>query len=523
MEIPFNCNNLLIRGVNWVGDAVMTMPAIRAIRDNFKDSQISLLVKPWVMELFKNDPNINELIEYKETYKSFLGKLSAASDIKKLDFNCAVLLQNAIDAALLSFLAGIPKRIGYKRDGRGLLLTEGINVSDDTLKMHHVQYYLNILEMAGMQAEYRLPFIYPDINSRLTSRKRLENLKRPVIGINPGAAYGSAKRWYSDRFGDVASRTIKELGGSVVIFGSQKEQPIGLEIISYIPDEILSDKTVLNLTGRTSLFELGNMIAECDVILSNDSGPMHMTYATGTPLVALFGSTSPELTGPPDSSFDGAELGYNFRVLHAVIDCSPCFDRTCKYDHLECMDMISADEVFNAVKDLLPDKKAVFFDRDGTLCKDAHYLSFLKNLEIFPDIDKIKDLSDNGFLIIGITNQSGIARGFVEEEFVRSVNRLFVEKYGIDDFYYCPHHPDDRCACRKPMPGMLLKARRDHKIDLKSSFYVGDKESDMLAASLAGSVPIQIMTGSGEPSAFSTYIGTSLTDCIDRILKDTKS
>jgi heptosyltransferase-2 len=518
MTKQFNCNNLLIRGVNWIGDAVMTMPAIRAIRDNVSDSKISLLVKPWVMELFKDDPNIDELIEYKDTYNSFLGKLGAANDIKKLQFDCAILLQNAIDAALLSFLAGIPERIGYKRDGRGLLLTSGIGVSEDTLKLHHIQYYLHLLDSAGMQSTYRLPFLYPDINARLTSRKRLKDLKRPVIGINPGAAYGSAKRWNVDRFAGVASKIITQLEGSVVIFGSQKEQAIGIEIMNVIPEELISDKTFLNLSGKTSLYELGNLIPECDVILSNDSGPMHMTYATGTPLVALFGSTSPELTGPPNSSFDGAETGYDFSVLSADIECSPCFSRTCKYDHLKCMEMISADDVFNAIKDLLPVKKAVFLDRDGTLCKDAHYLSFLKNLEIYPDIGKIRHLKDNGYLTIGITNQSGIARGFVEEEFVRDVNRLFVEDHGIDDFYYCPHHTDDRCACRKPMPGMLLKARRDHKIDLKSSYYIGDKESDMISASLVGSTPIQIMPGHEEPSAFSTYIGSSLTDCIDRIL-----
>ncbi|GBD98598.1 ADP-heptose--LPS heptosyltransferase 2 [bacterium BMS3Abin07] len=522
MHNNLNFNKILIRGVNWIGDAVMTMPAIRSIRDNFNGSHISLLVKSWVSELFKHDPNINEIIEYRNEYKGFIGKFRAAKDIKKLHFDYAILLQNALDAALISFLSGIRERIGYNRDGRGIFLTKPVRPGSDTLKLHHIDYYLHLLNQAGLESGYRLPWIYPDINARLKSRETLSQLRQPVVGLNPGAAYGSAKRWHSERFAGVAGRIIKELNGSVVIFGSEKEHPISIEIINNIEKDFVSEETLLNLSGKTSLFELSNLIAECDLLVSNDSGPMHICYATGTPLVALFGSTSPDLTGPPAGSFEGAEFGYAFRVLRADTECSPCFERTCRYGHLECMDRIGADDVFQAVSEVLPGNKAVFFDRDGTLCRDVNYLSSFDGLEIFPEIAECRELKAKGFMLIGITNQSGIARGIVDENFVKKVNRLFIEKFGFDDFYYCPHHPDERCACRKPMPGMLLKARSDHGINLKKSCYIGDKESDMQAAKTAGAKAIHITTATRDNIDYSDMKGYNLKECVSSIINDNR-
>ena len=511
------CGRILIRGVNWVGDAVMTMPAVRALRDNFPDSRIGLLVKQWVMELFRNDPNVDVLLEYKKEYSGIVGKFRAARDIRRDDFECAFLLQNAIDAAIVCFLAGIPQRTGYARDGRGILLTRSISVDDKVLRLHHIEYYLNMLNRAGLSAEYRLPWIYPRLDDRLGARQRLSHLKRPVVGLNPGAAYGSAKRWHPERFARVAMRVISELEGSVVIFGSEKEYPISTEILDSMEGDIVPEAAVLNLAGKTSLYELCDLVAECDILVSNDSGPMHICYAVGTPIVALFGSTSPELTGPPDCSFDGAEFGYRFRVIRSNIECSPCFERKCRYGHLECMERISADTVFDAVKDLLPRNRAVFFDRDGTLCRDAHYLNSFDDFEPFPGTERLRVLKERGYRLIGITNQSGIARGIVDERFVREVNDVFINKYGFDAFYYCPHHPDDRCACRKPMHGMLLRAAAEHGINLRESYYVGDRESDMAAARLAGTGAIHITTTTSEELAYAGMRTDSLEGCISLI------
>jgi len=496
LEDHISCENILIRGVNWVGDAVMTMPTIRGIRDNFPDANISLLVKPWVLELFRNDPNINELLPYGEEYRGLVGKIRAGKDMRNKNFQCSYLLQNALDAALLAFLARIPQRIGFSRDGRGVLLTHRVKADRVALDLHHIKYYLYLLERTGHSTTYRLPWIYPSLDERLRARSVLGTLKRPVVGLNPGAAYGSAKRWPVHRFRDVANSIIKDIGGSIVLFGSSSELPMSEAILDAMDSDLISSTTCLSLAGKSTLSGLCDLIAECDLLITNDSGPMHIGYAVGTPLIGIFGSTSPRHTGPPVYSFDGSELGFKSKILTGTADCAPCFQRTCRYGHLQCMESISAETVLDAVRDLLPDRKAIFFDRDGTLCRDAHYLSRMEDLDIFPDVEELRRLKDKGYLLIGITNQSGIARGIVDEQFVRTVHTIFTNKYGFDDFYYCPHHPDDRCACRKPFHGMLLKARADHEIDLRRSYVVGDSERDIIAGILAGAGTV--LAGSAE-------------------------
>jgi heptosyltransferase-2 len=156
---------------------------------------------------------------------------------------------------------------------------------------------------------------------------------------------------------------------------------------------------------------------------------------------------------------------------------------------------VTSEEVYDNVRRLLPTKKAVFFDRDGTLCRDANYLNNWDDLELLPGVERLKELKNAGFELIGVSNQSGIARGIVQESFTREVNRLFVDKYGFRDFYYCPHAPEDNCACRKPQPGMLIKARADYGIDLKKSFVVGDKDVDIMLARAVGARGIHVTTG----------------------------
>ncbi|MBF0566683.1 MAG: lipopolysaccharide heptosyltransferase II [Nitrospirae bacterium] len=488
---------LLIRGVNWMGDAVMTMPAIRALKGAFADHRVSLLANSMVLPLFEKDPNVGSLIEYEDSMRGFTGKFRLASLLRKEKFTSAVLLQNAFDAALLAFLSGIGQRIGYSRDGRGFLLTKAVPLPDDYRISHHVDYYLNLLKDMGLAAPRRQPWVYMALSERLLAREALSALARPVIGINPGAAYGSAKRWPTRHFTGVIKRIILDMGGSAVVFGSPNETAIAGEIERALPSSLVTGNTFLNLSGRTTVRELCSYVSECDALISNDSGPMHLAYALGTPLVAIFGSTSPALTGPPE--FTGfLETGSLSSVIHKALPCSPCFKRTCLFaegtrEHMQCMEAIAPEEVYACLRGILPTKRAVFFDRDGTLCHDANYLSKHEDFRPFKNIERLRELRDRGFLLIGISNQSGIARGIVSEDFTKEINQIFIDTCGFDDFLYCPHHPDDNCACRKPSPGMLLKAGALHGIDLRKSFMVGDSNSDVEAALAAGAEPVFIL------------------------------
>jgi heptosyltransferase-2 len=502
------CDNVLVRGVNWIGDAVMTMPALRALKRSHGGRRISLLVKPWVAPLFEKDPNIDELILYSGEYGGLAGRLKLVARLRKYGFCSAVLFQNAFDAAAIAFLAGIPERIGYRRDARGLLLTRAVPFDGKVRNLHHIDYYLNLLFEAGFETKKSPPWIYLSLGERLRARASLAHLKRPVVGLNPGAVYGSSKRWSPERFAAVARRVIEEADGSAVVFGGPSETGIAEEILGRLPAPLGS--RMLVMAGRTSLRELAALISECDVLVTNDSGPMHIGYAVGTPLVAVFGSTSPELTGP---------VGGGHRVIRKEVECAPCFERECRRGDLICMDLVGVNEVFEAVKDLLKEGRAVFFDRDGTLCEDAHYLNSMEDLRIFPEIRSLRKLKEKGFSLIGVTNQSGIAREIVDRDFVRRVNDTFIDEYGFDGFYYCPHHPDEKCSCRKPEPGLLMRARNDFDIDLKRSFVVGDKESDILLAKAVGATAVLVRTGPETPHVDGVQVADNLGEAVDMVLR----
>ncbi len=514
---------ILVRGVNWIGDAVMTLPALKALRKAFPESKSSLLVKPSVASIFEKNPFVDEIIMYEKRSEKMLGKLKLAQRLRKSRFSRAILLQNAFDAALIAYLAGIPERIGYERDGRGVLLTRPVPFNDDDRKLHHIEYYLNLLRAFGIQAEYSLPWIHLSTEERMAARNILDRIGRPVLGINPGAAYGSAKRWLPQRFAEVAGWFMKDSKGSVLIFGGTKEIDATQEIERLVltgqggrggSDQLPPQRHLMNMAGQTSLRELIALISECDVFLSNDSGPMHIAYAVGTPVVALFGSTDPNLTGP---------AGRGNVVLKSVLPCSPCFERTCREKDMRCMYDIASDDVFLAVKELLPDKKAVFFDRDGTLCEDMNYLNSRDDFRLMPGVDELGRLKAVGFMLIGVTNQSGVARGLVDEGFVREINDIFVNDLGFEGFFYCPHHPDEHCSCRKPEPGMVYEARHAYGIDPRRSYVVGDNEADMLLAKAAGAKGILLSTGRQKESPHADFVAEGLCEAVDFILKDERT
>ncbi len=509
-----SCKNILVRGVNWIGDSVMTLPALRALSKAVPDAKISLLVKPWVSPLFEKNPDIDEIITYSDKHKGIIGKIKLSRMLNKKKICGAILFQNAFDAALITFLAGIKERTGYKRDGRGILLTKTVPVPQNEKKVHQINYYLNLLEQIGIKAEYSYPYIYLTLDERLQARKFLQDMKRPILGINPGATYGSAKRWLPERFAEIVNWFISDTGGSAIIFGGESEVDIADEIFKKAIPEFRTSNSLVSIAGKTSLRELISLISECDVFLTNDSGPLHIAYAVGTPIVALFGSTDPELTGPPPGSNGNSNV-----IITPDIPCSPCFERTCKNNDMSCMYAITSDDVYYGIKKVLPDKPAVFFDRDGTLCRDPGYLNKYDDLHIFNNIDTVKLLKEKGFKLIGVTNQSGIARGIVDEGFVKEVNNIFIKQYGFDDFYYCPHHPDERCSCRKPEPKMLLKARAEHRIDLKKSYVIGDKEADMLLSRAVGAKGILVHTGEARESEYADFIAKDLKEAVDWILE----
>lgn len=334
-------NRILVRATNWVGDAVMSLPALRALRERFPKAEISILAKPWVADLYGREPFCDRLIPYIPT--DTRAKWKAARDLRPHQFDCAILLQNAFEAAAVAFLAGIPERIGYARDGRSLLLTKAVAVPrPGEIPRHERFYYLELLRRAGIiDALPANDLIRLDgagaAKEAGLARFRSLGYGDCVIGVSPGAAYGTAKRWLPERFADAASQLAEKLGASVAVFGSKGERALCDSVAAAIHGP------VKNFAGETSLAEFIDMAAACRVYLTNDSGAMHIASALGVPTVAIFGATDDVGTGP---------TGPLARVVREPVECSPCLKRECPIDH-RCMTRVEAARVAQVALDLL--------------------------------------------------------------------------------------------------------------------------------------------------------------------------
>jgi lipopolysaccharide heptosyltransferase II len=347
---------LLIRGTNWVGDSILSLPALKRARLEFPQAKITLLVLPWVAGIYEGYTAIDDIWLYDRQglHRGLSGKLRLIRELRERRFDAALLFQNAFEAAVLTRLAEIPVRAGYDRDGRGWLLSQKVPVDPRVSKLHQTYYYLDLLEQLlgcartaqKLEPKPTSQFVaeaMPDITLAVSqerkhaARARLHSqgvdFNRTVVGVNPGAFYGSAKRWLSERYATVLDRLISERQASVVIFGSPNEVAIAKAIQSGMRNQPVI------LSGRTELNELIAMIACCDLFLTNDSGPMHLAAALRVPTLAIFGSTDEITTGPMSPAAV---------VLNKRVECSPCLLRECPIDH-RCMARISAEEVTQQV------------------------------------------------------------------------------------------------------------------------------------------------------------------------------
>jgi len=348
---PDRIRKIVVRGTNWVGDAVMSVPALREIRRVFCRSHITLVVKPWVRDVYSSVDFVDEVLPFDTAgaHRGAIGRLRIARELRNRQFDLAILLQNAFDAALIAWLSGIPRRLGYARDGRSLLLTHRCRVDPEVRRRHQVYYYLDLLSGCGLlpprlwhQEEY-VPSIAIGVDPHHREAARVllgESGKaetEELIGLNPGAAYGPAKRWLTERYAAVADHFASKYGFRVAIFGAAGEVRIAEEIAG------LMKSRPLILAGRTTLGQLMALIKECRLLITNDSGPMHLAAALQVAQVAIFGSTSETATGPLDP---------RSRVVKSQAECSPCFLRKCPID-FRCMTGIQVDQVIETAERVL--------------------------------------------------------------------------------------------------------------------------------------------------------------------------
>ncbi|MDQ6735597.1 MAG: lipopolysaccharide heptosyltransferase II, partial [Nitrospirota bacterium] len=460
---------ILIRGTNWIGDAVMSEPALSAIRHAFPKADITLLVKPAVAELFQQHPAVDHLLvyEHRGRHARLSGKWALGSELRRGRFDLAILFQNAFEAALLAFLAGIPRRYGYGTDGRAFLLSDAITVPNRTAFGHQTQYYLDLLRPLGITPSPAAPRLFVSQPEEERMRQRLTEAgiqaTERLIGINPGSTYGSAKRWLPERFAQAADRVVEQFGGRVVIVGAAGEEALGHAIA-----EKMHSKPVV-LSGRTSIRELMTVIKRCRLFVTNDTGPMHIAAAFDVPVVAVFGPTDFRTTSP---------FGETHAIVRQPVECSPCLLRECPIDH-RCMTGITVERVYetaskqlkrisrqpsalsNELSEVTTQPSAistqhvsmagvtVFLDRDGTVNRDTGYILSPQELDLLPGVvDAVARLNRAGARVVLVTNQSAIARGFITVDQLKTIHAVLLTRLEaggarLDAIYYCPHHPND--------------------------------------------------------------------------------
>jgi len=334
---------ILVRATNWIGDAVMSLPALRAIRGRFPEAQIALLAKPWVAALYEGEGSIDRVVplEGAPGARDLAVKWRLSRQLRRERFDLTVVFPNSFESAAVVWLAGAKRIVGYARDARGLLLPEAVEVPEPgEIPRHESFYYLELLRRAGLIdslpdiREIRFDGI-PEARCRGERLFAKYGVQQPVIGVSPGAAYGAAKRWLPERFGEAAARLAARIGGSVAVFGSAAE--------AALCDEVARRANGRNFAGQTALRDFIDMTAACRLFLTNDSGAMHIASALGVPSVTVFGPTNEAATGP---------LGDAARLVREPVECAPCLLRECPIDH-RCMTRVTTDRVVGEAEFLL--------------------------------------------------------------------------------------------------------------------------------------------------------------------------
>ena len=365
---------LLVRGVNWLGDAVMTLPAMQRLRERFPQTTISLLTQAKLQDLWRGQPNIDKVISFDSSEQPW----TVGRRLRPTDFDTALVLPNSGRSALEPWFAGIPNRVGYAGRWRRSLLTDPVTFPEHFVRLskrsstevkrlvngasaeapqvsrpgtHQIHHYLHLAAALGCDPSPVAPrldigpaevdAVFGQLPELANHRPRGAGGQQTIwLGLNTSAAYGPAKCWPLDRFAAVVRTIPASLNCVWLHFGTSSDWDQGEQL------KAASKRNVINLAGKTSLRQLMALLKRCRALLTNDSGPMHLAAALGTPVIVPFGSTSPELTGP------GLDRHGAHKILRGTVPCSPCFRRTCPID-FRCMTSISVEHVVAAVHSVL--------------------------------------------------------------------------------------------------------------------------------------------------------------------------
>lgn len=336
---------VLVKEVNWLGDLVMSLPALRAVRRAFPDAHLGVLVKRELAGFFDGASDwIDEVIPYALSggVRGLADRGRIIGEIRSRRFDLAVLFPNSFESALWVRLAGVARRAGFATDARARLLTDKSVPPRQALSGHQVHYWLSMLRatlgVAGDPGDYA---VTPSAATRARMREwlaaRRRRADRPLIALSPAAAFGPAKEWPAAKYAELIANLARRFGAECVMIGAPAERARCLQVLR------LSGEEPLIAAGETGVGELIALLSLCQGFAGNDSGAMHLAGALGIPTVAVFGSTNPARTGP---------LGPKTRVLYEALECSPCLARHCRFGHYNCLYAIEPPRVVRALEEL---------------------------------------------------------------------------------------------------------------------------------------------------------------------------
>ena len=337
---------ILVRGTNWIGDAVMSVPALRELRRVFPDASITLHTRSWADGLFRDASFIDELVTFDKHRWKIKDVYDNSQFLRDDGYEIAILLPNSFESALTSFVTRIPRRFGYNKDVRGLLLTDPIAVPEWKNRRHEVFYYLHLIAEVErrMLGRETVSQSFPDTMIEVSDERRVAaraklteaglDIAKQTVALGVGSTNSRAKRWPAENYAKLNDLLQIEADVNVILVGSEAEAEVA-EAVSNA-----CHRTPLNLSGKTDLAEAVAILSEIDLLISNDMGLAHIAPAVGTQTIVIFGPTNPETTRP---------YSINAEVIRKEVECSPCMLRDCPIDH-RCMTRISVDEVFEAAR-----------------------------------------------------------------------------------------------------------------------------------------------------------------------------
>lgn len=338
-------SNLVVRGTNWVGDSIITIPALRELRRIFPQARLTLLVRPWVGGIFEGSGLVDDLLFYDNRETPFLKGVKL---IKEKKFDGAVLFQNAFEAAALTTLARVPRRIGFPTEGRGPMLTDSIPLEEATKRKHQIYYYLDLISRMEEKLFGKSNVDYEAIDYRLPVTEaaqaaavaKLPDLEpgRKIVALVPGAANSRAKQWPPASFAALIDLFDERKDCALYLLGAPNEKALCDDIAG-----MAQRGRARVLAGTFTLAESIAFLSKCDAVISNDTGPAYVTAALDRPLLTLFGPTDPNMISP---------FSNTARRLRKLVHCAPCMLRDCPIDH-RCMTGITPEMAFEAASEMV--------------------------------------------------------------------------------------------------------------------------------------------------------------------------